>query len=151
LPPVARLGRPLPRRIRWRSTRTGAATTLLRVKTPAIVASRSETINARSGMSPFLMPAAMPAARIPGTAVIPPGRSVFIARLRDRSGIEAGVLQPERFVPSLHEVERLDGLTGRALDQVVEGGHQRGHAGPRIGKGGDLAEVGAAGMQRIRG
>ena len=86
LPLFARMARPLPRRNRWRSRMTGAAITLLRVKTPAAVASRSETINARSGTSAFLIPAAMPAARIPGTAVIPPVRNVFIAFLLDRYG-----------------------------------------------------------------
>src|SRR5213594_635404 len=150
LPLFTRMARPLPRRNRWRSRRTGAATTLLRVKTPATVASRSETINARSRTSPFLIPAAMPAASIPGTAVIPPLRPVVIAILFGSLWIEAGVLKPQRFVPSLQEVERLNGLAGRALDQIVEGGHQRGRAGPRIDEGRDLAEVGAAGMQWIR-
>src|SRR2546428_10741710 len=114
---------PHPRPKRGRPGGIGGAPALVGVKTPATVAFRSETINARSRTSPFLIPAATPAASIPGTAVIPPLRPVVIAILLGSLWIEAGVLKPQRFVPSLQEVERLDGLAGRALDQVVEGGH----------------------------
>ena len=55
---------------------TGAATTWLRVKTPAMGPLCSETTSARSSRPGFLMPQWMPAARNPCGAVIPRRREV---------------------------------------------------------------------------
>jgi hypothetical protein len=74
-PLFARMARALPPRKRCRARRMGAAATLLRVKTPAMTASLSETIKARSGTAVFLIPAEIPAAKMPGTAVMPPSTS----------------------------------------------------------------------------
>jgi hypothetical protein len=63
LPLLIRIARHSPDRMRGSVNKSGAALTLLRVKTPAHCAGRSEQINAMSSRPDFLMPEA-PAANL---------------------------------------------------------------------------------------
>src|SRR5688500_17579538 len=89
-PELMTTARPDPPTSRARETCTGAAATLLRVKTPATADGWVETIRATSGLPVLFRPALTPAARKPWAAQTPP---VTVARL-----METGVCRSDPFL-----------------------------------------------------
>src|ERR1700757_1371298 len=100
------------------------------------------------------MPAAMPEARIPGTAVMPPS-SHWTSGMRTLGGmrilgIDRRGFQPRPLIPAHPDCEVLPAVGGAALAQVVEGGDADSAARARVGHDGDVAEIGAAHRARRR-
>src|SRR5215510_4606692 len=93
------------------------------------------------------MPAAMPEARIPGTAVIPPSShwisGVWILGGMRILGIDRRGLEPRPLIPAHHDVEVLHAVSRAALAKVVEGGDANRAARARVGHDGDITEIGA--------
>src|SRR5262245_22210738 len=87
------------------------------------------------------MPAAMPEARIPGTAVLPPS-SHCTSGMRIL-GIDRRGLKPRPLIPAHHDVEVLHTVSRATLAKVVEGGDANRAARARVGHDGDIAEIGA--------
>src|SRR6185503_16808903 len=114
---------------------TGAALTRFAVNTPAAARdgpSLSTTATSRSPVD--LRPAATPAARKPSGAVTLMAWSRWPApqRVSWRDSIHG---QARALRQAEHQVGDLDGLPGRALDQVVQGGHHHGPARVLVGRG----------------
>src|SRR5881628_123997 len=127
-------------------TSTGAPFTWLVVKTAAERAGDGEWMRARSFLPLGLMPAATPAARMPGTAVMPPSShsmSPVIRRSRRRSWVHRWSLEAGPLVPAEEDVEVLHAVGRAALAEIVDRRHADGAARARIGHHGDVAVVGA--------
>src|SRR6202795_2749721 len=147
--PVQTLEHPLEARMAWArpsrmcscETTTGAPLTWLVVKMAAARAGAEEYTRARSFLPLGLMPAAMPEARMPGTAVMPPSSHCMSAMGTLR--VHRWRFETRPLVPPHHDVEVLDAVGRAALAQVVQGRDADGAPRARIGDDGDVAEVGA--------
>src|SRR5919201_527522 len=134
-------------------TSTGAPFTWFVVNTAAERAGDGEWMSARSFLPLGLIPAATPAARIPGTAVTPPSShsmSPVIRGSRCRSGVHRWSLEAGPFVPAEEDVEVLHAVGRAALAEIVDRRHANRAARPRIGHYGDVVEVGADHRARRR-
>src|SRR5882724_141094 len=134
-------------------TSTGAPFTWFVVNTAAERAGEGEWMRARSFLPLGLMPAATPAARMPGTAVTPPSshsRSPVIGRSRRGSGVHRRGLEAGPLVPAEEDVEILHAVGRAALSEVVDRRHADDAARARVGHRGDVAEVRAHHRARRR-
>src|SRR6185503_20386494 len=99
-------------------------------------------MRARSFFPLGLMPAVIPAARIPGTAVMPPSshwKSLMSPARRLR--VHGGRFEPAPLVPPHHHVQVLDAVRRPALAGIVESGEADGPPRAGVGDHGDVAEV----------
>src|SRR5690625_1942336 len=142
---------------------TGAAWTRLAVNTAAALwRGPSLTIRVRSVAPVDFSPAARPAARKPRGRVIDTGllEGCGAEKVQDRpepepglglgpgpgSGSQSGPAQPHALIQTQRQVQRLDGGTGRALDQVVQGRDDSGLTAAFVYEGTDADGVGTGGL-----
>src|SRR5712691_6290067 len=98
-------------------------------------------MSARSFLPLGLMPATMPPARIPGTAVTPPSSH---SRSPDAMGYGyRRRLEPRPLAPAAHDVQVLNAVRRAPLTQVVDRRHAHSPASTRVRHHGDVTVVGA--------